>query len=538
MNKPPGVSAADFSAALQQFAAAVGQDWVFTEEADLELYRDAYSPLWGEPEERVASAAVAPESVEQVQQIVRVANRYRVPLYPISTGRNLGYGGSAPAYSGSVVLDLKRMKRILQVDDQRHFAIVEPGVSYFDLYAYIQAHKLRVWIDCPEPGWGSVIGNALDHGVGWTVGRYRDHFGCHSGLEVVLANGEIMRTGMGALPKADTFGQFPYGFGPNVDGLFAQGNFGVVTKMGIWLMPEPEAYFTAKVSVPRRRDLIPLVEVLNRLEHADVIGLPLYDSPLARLDDPEMTALKSRPEVTDSELDALARKRQLPAWDVTLQFYGPTETVAASGSYAKRLLRERIADAVFEDGPLFKFPMSAEEQKKVPYRVSIGVPNLEAFSQGSVRTKTNPNPMDGHLLFAPVIPKTGEAALEATRVLAGIYAEQNVPGLNPLFNPPQAWLYRSFVMVAGFPVSRSDPKVNAASRASFLKALGLASERGWGEYRCTPVFSDKLAQIYSFNGHILRRFTQALKDAADPNGILAPGRAGIWPKHLRKGGDV
>src|SRR5690349_9798207 len=110
---PPGVSDRDFTAALTQFAAAVGSDWVFSSDADLDLYRDAYSPLWGTAEERRASAAVAPQSVEEVQQVVRIANRYRIPLYPISTGKNLGYGGSAPGYSGSVVVDLKRMNRIV-----------------------------------------------------------------------------------------------------------------------------------------------------------------------------------------------------------------------------------------------------------------------------------------------------------------------------------------------------------------------------------------------------------------------------------------
>src|SRR5262245_26686745 len=112
MRVPPGVSATDFSSALDRWAVAVGKDWVFTAEEDLALYRDAYSPLWGEPEERLASAAVAPASVEEVQEIVRIASRFRIPLYTISTGRNLGYGGSAPALSLSVVLDLKRMDRI------------------------------------------------------------------------------------------------------------------------------------------------------------------------------------------------------------------------------------------------------------------------------------------------------------------------------------------------------------------------------------------------------------------------------------------
>jgi (+)-pinoresinol hydroxylase len=131
---PPGVTAADFTQALQQFAAVVGPQWVFSKEADVATYRDAYSPFVGEAEERTVSAAVAPDSVEQVQKVLAIANHYRIALYTISTGRNLAYGGSAPAYSGSVVLDLKRMNRVLEVSEEFAYALVEPGVSYFDLY--------------------------------------------------------------------------------------------------------------------------------------------------------------------------------------------------------------------------------------------------------------------------------------------------------------------------------------------------------------------------------------------------------------------
>ena len=63
MRTPPGVSAADFSAALEQFAAAVGREWVFTSEEDTDLYRDSFSPYWHEREDPVPSAAVAPDAV-------------------------------------------------------------------------------------------------------------------------------------------------------------------------------------------------------------------------------------------------------------------------------------------------------------------------------------------------------------------------------------------------------------------------------------------------------------------------------------------
>lgn len=67
-----------------------------------------------------------------------------------------------------------------------------------------------------------------------------DHFGMHCGMEIVLPNGEVVRTGMGALPdsentshgSANTWQLFPYGFGPYHDGIFTQSNYGIVTKMG------------------------------------------------------------------------------------------------------------------------------------------------------------------------------------------------------------------------------------------------------------------------------------------------------------------
>src|SRR3974377_239704 len=131
MHLPPGVSERDFAETLRQFERVVGHEWVFSSEADGAPYRDAYSPVWGEPDERLASAAVAPDTVAQVQEIVRIANRFKVPLYPISTGRDLGYGGPAPTYSGSVVLDLKRMNRILEVNERNASALGRPAVSYF-----------------------------------------------------------------------------------------------------------------------------------------------------------------------------------------------------------------------------------------------------------------------------------------------------------------------------------------------------------------------------------------------------------------------
>jgi hypothetical protein len=72
MSVPPGVSERDFARAVARFESVVGRDWVFTTDEDTALYRDAYSPFWNEAEEKQAAAAIAPESAEQVQEIVRM----------------------------------------------------------------------------------------------------------------------------------------------------------------------------------------------------------------------------------------------------------------------------------------------------------------------------------------------------------------------------------------------------------------------------------------------------------------------------------
>lgn len=534
MRIPPGVSRQDFESAISRWQKLIGNEWVFTADEDVDLYRDAYTPFRHESGEIIPAAAVAPDTVEQVQEIMRIANRYRIPIYPVSTGRNLGYGGSAPVLSGSVVLDLKRMDRILEVNERNAFALVEPGVSYFDLYRYIRERGYRLWIDVPAPGWGSLIGNSLDHGAGYTANPHRDHFDCHCGMEVVLANGELVRTGMGALPGAETWQQFKYGYGPTVDGLFAQSNFGVVTKMGFWLYPEPEAYFDATVSVPRFNDVIPLVDIIANLIYGGVLNSnTIMESPMrvGTLDNPAINELflhTDRPEAV-RELDRYAARNRLAFWTDRMKFYGPEQVVKAQWEHTKKKFSQ-IPGVSFQEGKFLRFPLPQEQIDALTDKENIGVPSLEAFKDGA-RSPSNPTPNMGHLGFSPVIPMTGEAVIESQRVIAQALVDLNA---TPAFNTlPNSYHTRDFVILIGFSIM-DDPDINKKSREIFRRLIKLAAEHGWGEYRTHTAFMDDVAEVYSFNNHALRRLHETLKDAIDPNGIISAGRYGIWPRQLRK----
>lgn len=547
MKVPPGVSPSDFAKAISQFEDAVGKEWVFTSDEDVALYRDPYSPFLGEPDELVASAAVAPDSVEQVQKVVRTANQYKIPLYPVSTGKNLGYGGAAPVYSGSVVLDLKRMNRILEVNEENAYALVEPGVSYFDLYRYIQEKGLKLWLDVPDPGWGSPVGNALDRGGGYLMAHLRNHFDSHCGMEVVLPNGEIIRTGMGAMPGAKTWQEYKTGFGPWVDGVFSQSNLGVVTKMGFWLMPEPEAYLSGTVYAAKHQDLIPLVRILTYLENTRcTTGMPDLGSPLLQIPmiseidawnrgegpappDAELSGLLAKSEAGYSpELEAYAERKGLSYWSCKLSFYGPAKANEANWEYAKERF-SAIPGAKFVENESYKLPLTPEQREKV-HKPQFGIPSLAMFSIGA-RSRTNPNPTNGHMWFSPIIPRTGEAIFEANRVFNEAAKEFGLPALE--FSLPSTYWERAFIFIFAFPVTR-DIETNKKNRAAFKKLVQRAAEHGWGEYRTAPAYQDTIMGTYSYNNHALLRFHETLKDALDPNGILSAGRYGIWPKHLRK----
>jgi FAD/FMN-containing dehydrogenase len=536
---PPGVSAESFASALEEFEAAVGKDWVFTSDEDIHPYRDHFSYIKDQPNELIPSAAVGPDSTEQVQAIVRTANKYKIPLYAFSTGKNFAYGGPSPNVRGSVSVDLKRMNRVLEVDARRNFALVEPGVSYIDLYRYIQDRGLKLWIDTPDPGWGSLIGNAMDHGIGYTLGFYRDHFGAHCGMEVVLPNGEVMRTGMGALPTSSSWHEYKHGFGPDPAGLFGQGNFGIVTKMGFRLMPQPEHWRNGLVEVPKRQDFIPLVDTVNYMSDLSMMGEPWYGSPLRALMR-NREFLDAAAAFNEAEMDRQAAAASLHSWQVELQFYGSEKTTLANWEYAKELVARAVPGARFTDGESLKVPLTREQIEKTtgPYptnmrrNITQGVPGLGVWYQTG-RTEQNPNAWnETHIGLFSLVGRSGEAVFKAQRDFADIARKLEVPNAFPnAIATPVQWYQFGFLMGNGFGLGGGDSSPAGKKKAAELlrKTLIENAKLGYGDYRAPPMLQDDVSDQYSFNNYALRRFMEQLKDAADPNGILSPGRAGIWP---------
>ncbi|KAM3524248.1 hypothetical protein NHJ13051_004632 [Beauveria bassiana] len=536
---PPSTSSAKFHKFLRRASAIVGDENVVVVASQDQLQQQDYMDrskvhdMFNILEKKtfLHSCTVAPKDVAGVQDIMRLANEMELPVWPFSMGRNLGYGGAAPRVSGSIGLDMgKHMNKVLKVDADSAYALVEPGVSFFNLHQYLVDHGLRdkVWADCPDLGGGSVIGNTIERGIGYTP--YGDHWMMHCGLEVVLPDGSLIRTGMGALPnpKADKnappheqepnecWQLFNYGFGPHLDGIFSQSNMGIVTKMGVWLMPNPGGSQTYMITFPRDDDLNRIIEIMRPLRVSMVLqNVPKLDNILvsAAMEGTRSSYTSSKELLTDVELDAIAEKLGLGRWNFYGCIYGPPEV--------REILWKVIKGAFSQiPGAQFYFPEDRPHDKALQTRKNtfVGIPSITELDWVSWL------PNGGHLFFAPIAKLTGddaEAQYELTRRRSEEFG----------FDFLGAFLVgvREIHHIVCIIFDREDPEMRTRAHKLIKVLIQEAADRGWGEYRAHLALMDQVAGTYNFNNGAHMKLSEKIKDALDPKGILSPGKNGVWP---------
>jgi 4-cresol dehydrogenase (hydroxylating) len=373
-------------------------------------------------------------------------------------------------------------------------------------------------------GWGSVVGNTLDHGV--TYMPYGVDMGMQCGMEVVLPNGELMRTGMGAMPGNRAWHVYKRGLGPTPDQLFMQSNFGIVTKMGVWLMPYPEVYMPLWLRVWKDNDLGPVVDTLRALMLdgtirmvPQIMNTVLYGSVVTE----RRKWWDGDGPIPEDVLDKMARELEIGRWLMRFALYGDEAVVDHRFEKIKRAFGRIPGADVWgakhapEDIPSLENPVE---------RVQGGVPNMDL----NAMTAWYGGEEGGHIGFSPAAPLTGHDALALRDLLRGMIEEAGLDYIAAML----AVNARSFVHIT---LIIFDTKNEPQARAAYDVAKRLvrdAAKLGYGEYRAHIDFMDLAAQQYSFGDHAYMRFCGTIKDALDPNGILSPGKQGIWPGSMRE----
>jgi glycolate oxidase len=222
----------EHSVIKEKLEKIVGKDWVSDFQCDLLLY--SYDMT--ENPEHMPDYVVLPRTPEEISEIIKLANEYKIPVVPYATGNNIG--GIAIPQMGGIIVDLKRMDQILRVSEDDMYMIVEPGVTWGHVRKFLDENYPQFRYCYPmAPPYSAVVANALQDGLTDLSTRHGCMTEFLNGIEVVLPNGKIARIGTCMIGDEHWWGRVPM---PDLLGLFLgwQGMTGIVTKAALKVWPK------------------------------------------------------------------------------------------------------------------------------------------------------------------------------------------------------------------------------------------------------------------------------------------------------------
>ncbi|WP_417566846.1 FAD-binding oxidoreductase [Marinobacter sp.] len=499
---------------------------------------------------RSIPAVLRPETQEQVSSVLKVAQRWQVAVYPVSTGNNWGYGSANPVEDGCVILDLSRLDRISDFDPEMGVVTVGPGVTQGALREFLDRHDGNYLV--PVTGAGpncSILGNALERGYGITP--ITDHFAAVTKIEAILPDGTLYRTQLSELGGAEVDGLFKWGVGPYLDGLFSQGNFGVVVNMTIALAPAPEtvtAFFFSTKDDAKLEALVPTVRAVLLALGGSVVAINLLNSQrmLSMMTPfPEDRAVDG--VLPAQEVESLANSHGVPAWSGVGAIYASKEVARAARRTLQRLLGPVTDRLIFINRR--KVDLVRTVARALPGRLATrvkgmadtlsgaleimhGTPNDVALALAYWRSGTLPeagqpkNPARdgcGLIWFAPLVPIRGKDVRRYINMIERICPQY---GINPLITLTTI-NDRCFDSTVPLLFDRSDAEATARANDCYRALYTEGQQQGFLPYRLNI---DAMDTLHTGDSAFSRLASQ-LKAAVDPNFILAPGRYVARIKH-------
>ena len=246
------MSPLDFTAFLDQLRSLVGENHVRTGEAALPFHTDERNRY-----HRAPLAVVLPETVEQISQIVQLCAQHSPKIALIAQGGNTGLvGGCAVVeHTPSILLNLTRLNRVLAIDPQNQTLTVQSGVTLAQVQQLAAEHHLLFPLSLASELSATIGGNLATNAGGTQVLRYGTMRDLCLGLEVVLADGEVLST-LNTLRKNNT--------GYDLKQLFigAEGTLGIITASVLKLYPQPTGRTVALIGA---HDLTQLMQAFGQL---------------------------------------------------------------------------------------------------------------------------------------------------------------------------------------------------------------------------------------------------------------------------------
>jgi 4-cresol dehydrogenase (hydroxylating) len=527
------------SAAIEAWRRDIGITEVIADDESLATYTQSTCAT-----ERQVVAVLSPGSLAEVQKVVATANEHRVPLYPISCGKQWGMGSRLPVKDGAAILDLGRMNRILEVNAQYHYAVVEPGVTQRQLLDYIKTNNLPLMLNVTgSTSDTSLIGNAMDRGVGYFDSRAHGI----SNMQVVLGNGDTIQTGFGHIPNAKTSNLYKHGVGPSLDGLFQQGNFGIVTSACIDLIPKPDQHMAAIVKIATEEKLPLLIDALVQLRSRGIVHTVAhvgnrersYSTLAPLLYEQLLEAGAPADESTRTLAVQMLEEGGFGPWSAAIGILGTRrqlklakkEIRQAVGGFSKVLF---LNDTIISGAKSIATTLSFIPAVRKKLMILKAIEPVYGFTRGEATDDSlkavywaaedfesldNPDPdhsNSGVLFCLPILPASGQIVHDVVRDTRDTFARHGFVAAITI----NLMDTKSMEGVISLAFDRRDHEKTKRAQACIQEMEGRYMEQGYPPYRVGINSMHHVVQEDDSFWHTVRD----LKKVLDPNGIISPGR--------------
>ena len=457
------------------------------------------------------SGTLLPENTWQVARICEIASEHAIDLHPVSRGANWGLGSRAPAVAGSVIIDLSRLDGITGFDETQGVVHIGPGVTFRQLYEFISEKSSDYFLPTiGGPVTASVLANALDRGDATFCHRWESI----SDLTVVLADGRVINTGHAAYTNSQLAGCGISPYGPIIDGLFSQGNLGIVPGAWLRLEPLPSNISAMVLDIDGMVNLPDVLDLWRRLQRDG----QLPDRSMTMWNGIKMLA---REGVRDDYTDQQLKEARLGKWRVCGYVVGETKEhlqyrhnrIAKQFSKCVDSVRGTIlrVDHIWQEGGKDVFAVPKQVNLKTLY-----------WHKNQIAPSSEMNPDNdncGAIWLCLVLPFDGQRICDffhhADQCLSEAGVDLNI-GL-------EAASFRAVLMYLTISFDRTDSDEEERALATYRLLQDDAIAQGYAPYRIAN--GAPLPGGHSENpvGDYLRQ----IKSTADPNAVLSRGRVGI-----------
>ncbi len=526
--------------ALSEITLLIGEENILLEIISL---GDAETATY--PTTQRIKAIIKPGSTVDLQQCMVIVNKYKVPVYPVSRGKNWGYGSRVPVEDGSIIIDLRRLNKITDFDEELGYVTVEPGVTFNQLFQYLREAKSNLLLSTTGGGGeSSLIGNTLERGIG--TGLYADRFSAVCGFEVVLPDGKIINTGFERFGNSDAAKVYKWGVGPYLDGLFTQSNLGIVTRMTMWLLPCPDYLKIVFYRVDGAEKFHNLIDTIQKMSLKGLVRptVSIFNNyrvltSLVQFPWEHKEAIdKASPDGKFKTLLSYAQPG-IPVgnWNGEISVRGYNKEHA---DLQAQLILEQIKDKVDD---IVVFEASREEMirilhfspsseavdkqdiaRKILINKYLGIPDSSPLKQCYWRKKTPiPKVMDpdkdqcGLIWVCPIVPFKSMFLKEAIAIIETVFSQFDFEPAISL----QCMSERCINVIASIVWDREEPGEDQKAMECYSLTRSLLEKKGFHFYRETTfTMANKKEDLAGDYESVL----SALKNCLDPNNILASGR--------------